>query len=159
MHQTPCVGWDAAQRSEDSALFHFYWRDSAGLSQVNKPPLTCRKHGQSSLSSAVTPSQICSLGTEFLLPKQVICWTRPLALWGDFPWDCGNPRCQSPQGVSQRLPSWPGKSRLSIPCSHWTWPPRAHIWGCPSKLFIRVKSWKYLMVNPGGQVNDATHTQ
>lgn len=91
-------------------------------SQVNKPPLTCRKHGQSNRSPAVTLSQICSLGTEFLLPKQVICLTRPVALWGDFPWDCGNPRCQSPQGVSQCLPSWPGKSSLSTPCSHWTCP-------------------------------------
>lgn len=69
--------WDAARRAEDSAPFHFWW-DSAGLSHVNKPPLTCRKRGPSCHSSAETFSQVSSLGTESLLSKQVICLMRPL---------------------------------------------------------------------------------
>lgn len=96
------AGWNAVGEVTGlKALFHFYRWDSSGVSQVKKPSFTCRNY-EWFLSSTETLSQISSLGTEFLFPKQVIFLTRPFALpcfvlHSDFTWDCGTQGARLPR--------------------------------------------------------------
>lgn len=96
------AGWNAVGEVTGlKALFHFYRWDSSCVSQVNKPSFTCRNY-EWFLSSTKTLSQISSLGTEFLFPKQVIFLTRPFALpcfvlHSDFTWDCGTQGARLPR--------------------------------------------------------------